>query len=57
VEIRSLVSQAWESLNKVKELVGSGVSGDLEEAALRWYLYSLHQNVLDALASLILRLG
>ena len=57
MEIRSLVSQAWESLNKVKELVGSGVSGDLEEAALRWYLYSPHQNVLDALASLILRLG
>jgi len=57
VEIRSLVSQAWESLNKVKELVGSGVSSDLEEAALRWYLYSLHQNVLDALASLISEAG
>ncbi|NAZ24141.1 MAG: DUF86 domain-containing protein [Thermofilum sp.] len=57
MEIRSLVSQAWESLNKVKELVGSGVSSDLEEAALRWYLYSLHQNVLDALASLISEAG
>ena len=57
VEIRSLVSQAWESLNKVKELVGSGVSSDLEVAALRWYLYSLHQNVLDALASLISEAG
>jgi len=32
VEIRSLVSQAWESLNKVKERVGSGVSSDLGEA-------------------------
>ncbi|WP_288005044.1 nucleotidyltransferase domain-containing protein [Thermofilum sp.] len=57
MEIKSLVSQAWESLNKVKELVGSGVSSDLEEAALRWYLYSLHQNVLDALASLISEAG
>uniref|UniRef100_A0A7C1CDZ5 DUF86 domain-containing protein n=1 Tax=Thermofilum adornatum TaxID=1365176 RepID=A0A7C1CDZ5_9CREN len=57
METRSLVSQAWESLNKVKELVGSGVSSDLEEAFLRWYLYSLHQSVLDALASLISEAG
>jgi len=52
-----LVSQAWESLNKVKELVGSGVSSELEEAAMRWYLYSLHRNILDALASLISEAG
>jgi uncharacterized protein YutE (UPF0331/DUF86 family) len=57
VEIRSLVSQAWESLNKVEELVGSGVSSDVEEVALRWYLYSLHQNILDALASLLSKAG
>jgi uncharacterized protein YutE (UPF0331/DUF86 family)/predicted nucleotidyltransferase len=57
VEIRSLVSQAWESLNKVEELVGSGVSSDVEEVALRWYLYSLHQNILDALASLFSKAG
>jgi uncharacterized protein YutE (UPF0331/DUF86 family) len=57
VETRSLVSQAWKSLNNVKELVGSGVSSDLKEAALRWYLYSLHQNILDALASLISEAG
>lgn len=52
MEIRSLVSQAWESLRLVKELIGSGVSGVVQEAALRWYLYSLHQSVPDALASL-----
>jgi hypothetical protein len=40
------------SLRLVKELIGSGVSGVVQEAALRWYLYSLHQSVPDALASL-----
>jgi Uncharacterized conserved protein len=57
VELRSLVSQAWESLKSIEELLRSGVTSGLHEAALRWYLYSLHQNVLDALASLLAEAG
>jgi predicted nucleotidyltransferase len=57
VELRSLVSQAWESLESVEELLRSGVASGLHEAALRWYLYSLHQNILDALASLLAEAG
>jgi predicted nucleotidyltransferase len=57
VELRSLVSQAWESLKSVEELLKSGVASGFHEAALRWYLYSLHQNILDALASLLAEAG
>jgi uncharacterized protein YutE (UPF0331/DUF86 family)/predicted nucleotidyltransferase len=57
VEIRSLVSQAWESLRLAKELIGSGISSIVQEAALRWYLCSLHQNIPDALASLLSEAG
>jgi len=57
MELRSLVSQAWESLKSVEELLKSGVASGFHEAALRWHLYSLHQNVLDALASLLAEAG
>ena len=57
MELRSLVSQAWESLKSVEELLKSGVASGFHEAALRWYLYSLHQNILDALASLLAEAG
>jgi len=57
VELRSLVSQAWENLKSVEELLKSGVASGFHEAALRWYLYSLHQNILDALASLLAEAG
>jgi uncharacterized protein YutE (UPF0331/DUF86 family)/predicted nucleotidyltransferase len=57
VEIRSLVSQAWENLRLAKELIGSGISSVVQEAALRWYLCSLHQNIPDALASLLSEAG
>ncbi len=57
MELRSLVSQAWESLESIEELLRSGVASGLHEAALRWHLYSLHQNVLDALASLLAEAG
>jgi hypothetical protein len=57
VELRSLISQAWESLESIEELLRSGVASGLHEAALRWHLYSLHQNILDALASLLAEAG
>jgi len=57
VELRSLVAQAWESLKLVEELVEAGVPSSLHEAALRWHLYSLHQNILDAIASLLAEAG
>jgi predicted nucleotidyltransferase len=57
VELRSLVSQAWESLKSVEELLKSGVASGFHEAALRWHLYSLHQNILEALASLLAEAG
>ena len=57
MELRSLISQAWESLESIEELLRSGVASGLREAALRWHLYSLHQNVLDALASLLAEAG
>jgi predicted nucleotidyltransferase len=57
VELRSLMSQAWESLESIEELLRSGVASGFHEAALRWYLYSLHQNILDALASLLAEAG
>jgi len=57
VEIRGLVSQAWENLKLISELIETGISTNFHEAALRWYLYSLHQNVLDALASLLAEAG
>lgn len=57
MELRSLISQAWESLKSIEELLRSGVASGLHEAALRWHLYSLHQNVLDALASLLAEAG
>ena len=57
MELRSLISQAWESLESIEELLRSGVASGLHEAALRWHLYSLHQNVLDALASLLAEAG
>ena len=57
MELRSLVSQAWESLKSIEELLRSGVASGLHEAALRWHLYSLHQNILDALASLLAEAG
>jgi hypothetical protein len=57
VELRSLVSQAWENLKSIEELLKSGVASGLHEAALRWHLYFLHQNVLDALASLLAEAG
>lgn len=57
VELRGLVSQAWENLKRIEELVETGIPSSLHEAALRWYLYSLHQNILDALASLLAEAG
>lgn len=57
MELRSLVSQAWENLKRIEELVETGILSNIHEAALRWYLYSLHQNILDALASLLAEAG
>ena len=57
VELRGLVSQAWENLKRIEELVETGIPSSLHEAALRWYLYPLHQNILDALASLLAEAG
>lgn len=57
MEIRSIVSQALESLNNVKEVLRKGIADLISEGALKWFLYSSYQNVLDALAAVLAELG
>ena len=57
MEIRSLLTKTWENLNLLKDLLKQGVDSPIKEAALRWYTYALHQNVLDMLASIIAELN
>jgi len=57
LEIKALLSSAYESLKNAEEIIGSGVKSSLEHAALQWYLYTAHQKILDAVASTVSELG
>ncbi len=57
MEIKSLFTQAWESILHAEKLVEKGLKNHVELSAFKWYLYTAHQNILDALASLIVELG
>ena len=57
VEIRSIVSHAFESLNVIREVLRRGVSDAISEGALRWFLYSSYQSILGALAAMLVELG
>jgi len=57
VEVRSLITRTWENLNLLKELLKQGVKDPIREAALRWYIYVIHQNILDIVASIIAELN
>jgi len=57
VEVRSLITRTWENLNLLKELLKQGVKDPIREAALRWYTYVIHQNILDIVASIIAELN
>jgi len=52
-----LLSSACEALKNAGEIISSGVKSSLELAALQWYLYTAHQNILDAVASIVSKLG
>ncbi|MET1160271.1 MAG: HepT-like ribonuclease domain-containing protein [Thermoprotei archaeon] len=53
MEIRSLITNAWESLSRIREIIERGIKNEIEHVAMQWYLYTVHQNVLDALAALL----
>ena len=57
MEVRSLITRTWENLNLLKELLKQGVKDPIREAALRWYTYVIHQNILDIVASIIAELN
>ncbi|HDN76097.1 MAG TPA: DUF86 domain-containing protein [Acidilobales archaeon] len=57
MEVRSLITRTWENLNLLKELLKQGVKDPIREAALRWYIYVIHQNILDIVASIIAELN
>jgi len=57
VEIKSIVSQVFESLNTLREVMRRGVRDVISEGALRWFLYSSYQNILDSLAAVLAELG
>jgi len=55
--VRSLISRVWEEVKLIEKLIKNGFLDEIREAALRWYLYSIHQNVLDSLAIIIAELN
>lgn len=55
MEVKALMSKVWESLNDLKQMDVS--DGKLSEYAVRWLLYSIHQDLLDALSIMIARAG
>ena len=57
VEIKSIISQVFESLNTLREVMRRGVRDAISEGALRWFLYSSYQNILDSLAAVLAELG
>jgi len=57
MEIKSLITRTWENLNLLKNLLRQKIDNPIKEAALRWYVYVIHQNILDILASIIAELN
>ena len=56
MEIKSLITRTWENLNLLKNLLRQKIDNPIKEAALKWYAYAIHQNILDMLASIIAEL-
>jgi len=57
MEIKSLITRTWENLNLLKNLLRQKIDNPIKEAALKWYVYAIHQNILDILASMIAELN